>query len=162
HGPDLDRAPARGGARHGGPGQRADALVGRAGAADHRHIPGVHPGAYAADRREFHRQPGRPGCAAFARGGAGFDRPGPGRPPAFSVAAARRADMRRGAYTLALYAAAPLAWLWMARRARRAGGDWGIFSPARFGRADPAEPAPFARPPVWVHAVSLGETRAAQ
>src|SRR5690606_27192632 len=70
--------------------------------------------------------------------------------------------MRRGAYTLALYAAAPLAWLWMARRARRAGGDWGIFSPARFGRADPAEPAPFARPPVWVHAVSLGETRAAQ
>src|SRR5690606_5646802 len=70
--------------------------------------------------------------------------------------------MRRGAYTLALYAAAPLAWLWMARRARRAGGEWGIFSPARFGRADPAEPAPFARPPVWVHAVSLGETRAAQ
>ncbi|MBO9353005.1 glycosyltransferase [Bordetella petrii] len=70
--------------------------------------------------------------------------------------------MRRGAYTLALYAAAPLAWLWMARRARRAGGDWGIFSAARFGRPDPAEPAPFARPPVWVHAVSLGETRAAQ
>jgi len=70
--------------------------------------------------------------------------------------------VRRGAYTLALYAAAPMAWLWMARRARRAGGDWGIFSPARFGRADPAEPAPFARPPVWVHAVSLGETRAAQ
>jgi len=70
--------------------------------------------------------------------------------------------MRRGAYTLALRAAAPLVWLWMARRARRAGGDWGIFSAARFGRPDPAEPAPFARPPVWVHAVSLGETRAAQ
>ncbi|OZI69664.1 3-deoxy-D-manno-octulosonic acid transferase [Bordetella genomosp. 2] len=70
--------------------------------------------------------------------------------------------MRRGVYTLALYAAAPLAWLWMARRARRAGGDWGIFSAARFGRADSAAPAPFARPPVWVHAVSLGETRAAQ
>ncbi|MBV7485446.1 3-deoxy-D-manno-octulosonic acid transferase [Bordetella sp. BOR01] len=70
--------------------------------------------------------------------------------------------MRRGAYTLALYAAAPLVWLWMARRARRAGGRWGIFSAARFGRPDPAEPAPFARPPVWVHAVSLGETRAAQ
>jgi len=70
--------------------------------------------------------------------------------------------MRRGAYTLALRAAAPLVWLWMARRARRAGGQWGIFSGARFGRPDPAEPAPFARPPVWVHAVSLGETRAAQ
>ena len=70
--------------------------------------------------------------------------------------------MRRGAYTLALYAVAPLVWLWMARRARRAGGQWGIFSAARFGRPDPAGPAPFARPPVWVHAVSLGETRAAQ
>ncbi|MCD0504882.1 3-deoxy-D-manno-octulosonic acid transferase, partial [Bordetella petrii] len=70
--------------------------------------------------------------------------------------------MRRGAYTLALYAAAPLVWLWMARRARRAGGEWGIFSAARFGRSDPSAPVPFARAPVWVHAVSLGETRAAQ
>ncbi|OZI50054.1 3-deoxy-D-manno-octulosonic acid transferase [Bordetella genomosp. 4] len=70
--------------------------------------------------------------------------------------------MRRGTYTLALYALAPLVWLWMGRRARRAGGDWGIFSGARFGRADDRSPAPFARPPIWVHAVSLGETRAAQ
>lgn len=70
--------------------------------------------------------------------------------------------MRRGTYTLALYVLAPLVWLWMGRRARRAGGDWGIFSGARFGRADDRSPAPFARPPVWVHAVSLGETRAAQ
>lgn len=70
--------------------------------------------------------------------------------------------MRRGTYTLALYVLAPLVWLWMGRRARRAGGEWGIFSGARFGRADDHSPAPFARAPVWVHAVSLGETRAAQ
>lgn len=70
--------------------------------------------------------------------------------------------MRRGTYTLALYVVAPLVWLWMARRARKAGGSWGIFSAARFGRPSADSPAPFARPPVWVHAVSLGETRAAE
>ncbi|GAB3322679.1 3-deoxy-D-manno-octulosonic acid transferase [Bordetella tumulicola] len=70
--------------------------------------------------------------------------------------------MRRGTYTLALYVVAPLVWLWMARRARKAGGNWGIFSAARFGRPSADSPAPFARPPVWVHAVSLGETRAAE
>lgn len=70
--------------------------------------------------------------------------------------------MRRGTYSLALYVLAPLVWLWMARRARRAGGEWGILSGARFGRADQRSPAPFQTPPVWVHAVSLGETRAAQ
>lgn len=70
--------------------------------------------------------------------------------------------MRRGTYTLALYGLAPLVWLWMGRRARRAGGEWGIFSGARFGRPDDRSPAPFARQPIWVHAVSLGETRAAQ
>ncbi len=74
--------------------------------------------------------------------------------------------MNRAVYTLALRSLAPLVWLWMARRARRAGGEWQIFSPERFGRIapDPA-PAPGARAgaaPVWVHAVSLGETRAAQ
>lgn len=70
--------------------------------------------------------------------------------------------MRRGTYTLALYALAPLIWLWMARRARRAGGEWGIFSAPRFGHPDDAAAAPFKEPPVWLHAVSLGETRAAQ
>lgn len=70
--------------------------------------------------------------------------------------------MRRSIYTLALYWVAPLVWLWMGQRARRAGGEWGIFSGARFGRLDDHSPTPFSRPPVWVHAVSLGETRAAQ
>lgn len=47
----------------------------------------------------------------------------------------------------------------MALRARRSGGDWGVCSGARFGRY----PKPGAQEaPVWVHAVSLGETRAAQ
>ena len=32
--------------------------------------------------------------------------------------------MNRGVYTLALRAASPLVWLWMAHRARRAGGQW--------------------------------------
>ncbi|KRC73455.1 3-deoxy-D-manno-octulosonic acid transferase [Achromobacter sp. Root83] len=69
--------------------------------------------------------------------------------------------MNRGVYTLALRALAPLVWLWMARRAKRAGGQWEIFSPERFGRAQSGPSDPL-KTPVWVHAVSLGETRAAQ
>lgn len=70
--------------------------------------------------------------------------------------------MNRGVYTLALRLAAPLIWLWMARRARRAGGQWEIFSAERFGRLPDYLPLPANVEPVWVHAVSLGETRAAQ
>jgi 3-deoxy-D-manno-octulosonic-acid transferase len=69
--------------------------------------------------------------------------------------------MKRSLYTLLLRALAPLIWLWMLRRARRAGGDWGLFSAARFARRS-ALPTPLLDAPVWVHAVSLGETRAAQ
>ena len=67
--------------------------------------------------------------------------------------------MRRATYTLLLHVAAPLLLLAMARRARKAGGDWGVMSAARFGMEgnDAAD-----RGRVWVHAVSLGETRAAQ
>jgi len=62
-------------------------------------------------------------------------------------------------YTFLLRLCAPLLWGYMLLRARRAGGDWQIFSAERFGS--------YALPwdgeaPVWVHAVSLGETRAAQ
>lgn len=69
--------------------------------------------------------------------------------------------MNRGVYSLALRVLAPLIWLWMARRAKRSGGQWEIFSPERFGHAASPSSAPLAAP-VWVHAVSLGETRAAQ
>lgn len=63
------------------------------------------------------------------------------------------------AYTLLLRLLSPLIWGWMYWRARRAGGDWKIFSSDRFGSyALPWD----GEPPVWVHAVSLGETRAAQ
>src|SRR3546814_17809118 len=48
---------------------------------------------------------------------------------------------------------------WMALRARRSGGDWEVCSGARFGRY--AQSSSLSKP-VWVHAVSLGETRAAE
>jgi len=48
---------------------------------------------------------------------------------------------------------------WMAWRVRRSGGEWGVCSGARFGRYAKADAL---RGAVWVHAVSLGETRAAQ
>jgi 3-deoxy-D-manno-octulosonic-acid transferase len=67
--------------------------------------------------------------------------------------------MSRFLYTLLLRLLSPLIWAWMAHRARRAGGDWQIFGAERFG----AYPQPWdGESPVWVHAVSLGETRAAQ
>ncbi|MDO9024981.1 glycosyltransferase N-terminal domain-containing protein [Zwartia sp.] len=67
--------------------------------------------------------------------------------------------MAQQAYTLLLRLFSPFIWGWMYWRARRAGGVWQIFSAERFGS--------YALPwdgdaPVWVHAVSLGETRAAQ
>ena len=62
-------------------------------------------------------------------------------------------------YTFLLRLVAPLLWAYMFVRARRSGGDWQIFSAERFGfYALPWD----GEAPVWVHAVSLGETRAAQ
>lgn len=67
--------------------------------------------------------------------------------------------MNRFTYSLLLRTLSPVLLGWMALRARRAGGDWGVFSGDRFGRyRQPAR----VRHPVWVHAVSLGETRASQ
>jgi len=67
--------------------------------------------------------------------------------------------LNRFFYTLLATLLSPALLGWVALRARRAGGHWGVVSPARFGRY--TTPAPLTRP-IWVHAVSLGETRAAQ
>lgn len=66
--------------------------------------------------------------------------------------------MNRFTYTLLLRCLAPVLLGWMALRARRAGGSWGVMSAERFGRYRKASSL---NRPVWVHAVSLGETRAA-
>jgi 3-deoxy-D-manno-octulosonic-acid transferase len=64
----------------------------------------------------------------------------------------------RGLYSLLLRILSPLLLGWMALRARRAGGRWSVLGAARFGRYGRAASDPGA---IWVHAVSLGETRAA-
>lgn len=68
--------------------------------------------------------------------------------------------MSRFIYTLLLRLISPVLLGWMYLRARRSGGSWQVFSPLRFGyygkTASPSEPV------IIVHAVSLGEMRAAQ
>ena len=67
--------------------------------------------------------------------------------------------MNRFFYNVGIYALSPLLMAWMGLRARRAGGRWEVLSGARFGHYD----APSTlKAPIWVHAVSLGEVRAAQ
>ena len=62
-------------------------------------------------------------------------------------------------YSLLLRLLSPIIWLWMWRRTRKAGGDWQLFCAERFG----SYPQPWdGAAPIWVHAVSLGETKAAQ
>ena len=67
--------------------------------------------------------------------------------------------MNRFFYNVGIYALSPLLMAWMGLRSRRAGGRWEVLSGARFGRYP--GPAPL-KSPIWVHAVSLGEVRAAQ
>lgn len=67
--------------------------------------------------------------------------------------------MNRFFYNLSIRALSPALIAWMGMRARRAGGEWGVLSGQRFGYYP--QPSNLQRP-VWVHAVSLGETRAAQ
>lgn len=71
--------------------------------------------------------------------------------------------MRRGVYSLLLAALAPPAWTVLGYRAMRSKARWDILGTERFGgRVDAAPPRHALRRPVWVHAVSVGETRAAQ
>ena len=67
--------------------------------------------------------------------------------------------MNRFFYTALIRVLTPGLLGWMALRARRTPGNWGVCSAARFGRY--TSPSPLKNP-VWVHAVSLGEMRAAQ
>ncbi|ARP88260.1 3-deoxy-D-manno-octulosonic acid transferase [Bordetella genomosp. 9] len=70
--------------------------------------------------------------------------------------------MTRAFYTLCLRIFAPLIWLWMRLRAGRASREWDIFGPARFGRYAQVNASVDLKGRIWIHAVSLGETRAAQ
>ncbi|NYT57947.1 3-deoxy-D-manno-octulosonic acid transferase [Alcaligenaceae bacterium] len=67
--------------------------------------------------------------------------------------------MNRFFYTALIRILTPGLLGWMGLRARRTDGNWGVCSGSRFGRY--GSPSPLKKP-VWVHAVSLGEMRAAQ
>lgn len=73
--------------------------------------------------------------------------------------------MNRFIYTALLRLASPIVFKLLERKAKRAGGLWEIRAPERFGNytenLSAIDFGAFQRP-VWVHAVSLGETRAAQ
>ena len=73
--------------------------------------------------------------------------------------------MNRFIYTTLLRLASPIIFKLLERKAQRAGGVWEIPSPERFGDYAAnisADHMDVFQRPVWVHAVSLGETRAAQ
>ncbi|MGB6241499.1 MAG: 3-deoxy-D-manno-octulosonic acid transferase [Castellaniella sp.] len=67
--------------------------------------------------------------------------------------------MSRWLYSWLLATLSPLLLAWMGMRARRAGGHWAVLDATRFGRYRETPPPAGA---IWIHAVSLGETRAAQ
>lgn len=68
--------------------------------------------------------------------------------------------MSRAWYTVLLALLAGPLWAVMRWRAWRTRTEWAVWSAERFGRRAPHVPR-LARAPVWVHAVSVGETRAA-
>lgn len=62
-------------------------------------------------------------------------------------------------YSLLLVLLAPVAWGWLLWRARGGAAAWQLWAAERFGRY----PQPWdAGQPVWIHAVSVGEIRAAK
>ncbi|HLS51451.1 MAG TPA: glycosyltransferase N-terminal domain-containing protein, partial [Burkholderiaceae bacterium] len=70
--------------------------------------------------------------------------------------------MNRFFYNIAIVLLAPILLIWMGLRARRAGGNWAVLSPNRFGYYPSNNAKHHGGSPIWVHAVSLGETRATQ
>lgn len=67
--------------------------------------------------------------------------------------------MIRVLYSWLLLLLSPILLGWMGLRARRAGGQWQVLGRERFGRYP--QPSRLSAGAIWVHAVSLGETRAA-
>jgi len=66
--------------------------------------------------------------------------------------------LARWIYSLLLVLAAPLAWGWLLWKRRAGQSDWDVLAAQRFGHY----PQPWDGPaPVWIHAVSVGEVRAA-
>ncbi len=62
-------------------------------------------------------------------------------------------------YSFLLVVLSPVAWAWLFWRARSGTADWQLWAAERFGRY----PQPSDGPrPIWVHAVSVGEVRAAK
>jgi 3-deoxy-D-manno-octulosonic-acid transferase len=70
--------------------------------------------------------------------------------------------MTRFLYTFLIRTLAPLIWLWMRVRAGEDSSAWKILAPARFGHYSSQDFQSGVTGRVWVHAVSLGEVRAAQ
>jgi 3-deoxy-D-manno-octulosonic-acid transferase len=71
--------------------------------------------------------------------------------------------MTRFLYTVLLRGFSPLIWAWMRVRTGKESKAWEILGPERFGRyGDGQDEQPVSPGSVWIHAVSLGETRAAQ
>lgn len=68
--------------------------------------------------------------------------------------------MTRTTYTVLLGILAPFIWAWMAFNAIKTRTDWHILSPRRFGWGE--RDVRIVAGAVWVHAVSVGETRAAE
>lgn len=61
-------------------------------------------------------------------------------------------------YSILLVFVAPLVWAWLFWRQRTGQNNWAVLAAERFGHY----PQPWDGPaPVWIHAVSVGETRAA-
>lgn len=89
---------------------------------------------------------------------AGMPAGAPGAPPASESSVEWLARLL---YSVLLYVLAPLVWLLLAKRGRRAGGRWEVLGATRFGWYR-REQEPARTGAQWVHAVSVGETRAAQ
>ena len=67
--------------------------------------------------------------------------------------------MIRCLYSFFLLLLSPLLLVWLSLRGRHAGGQWEVWGGERFGRFDHVLADGGT---IWIHAVSLGETRAAQ